>query len=135
MRPADRVIVPKSGLRLVQHHALYLGKDQFGQDIMAENKIGLGVRLVTADLFFQDVIEITEVKKFYGSDAVRKVVVLKSLQMVGQPYDLILYNCQHFANEMQDGIIHSPQVNKINKVIGFAAISLLILGTLNTIFD
>lgn len=48
--PADRIVVPKSGLQIVEHHALYLGRNHLGVDLIAENKIGSCVRLVTADI-------------------------------------------------------------------------------------
>ena len=32
LQPADRIVVPKSDLRFVQHHAIYLGKDANGTD-------------------------------------------------------------------------------------------------------
>lgn len=108
--PADRIVVPKSGLRIVQHHALYLGQNHFGVDLIAENKIGFGVRVVTAADFFKDVIEITRIEKFNGTNYQRKISVQKALNKMGQHYDLIDYNCQHFANEIQYGRIESEQV-------------------------
>ncbi len=35
--PADRIVVPKSVLRIVQHHALYLGKNHQGIDLIANS--------------------------------------------------------------------------------------------------
>jgi hypothetical protein len=46
LQPADRIVVPKSDLRWVQHHAIYLGKDVDGTDLIAENKFGRGVQIV-----------------------------------------------------------------------------------------
>ncbi len=108
--PADRIVVPKSGLRIVQHHALYLGQNHLGVDLIAENKIGFGVRLVTATDFFKDVIEVTRIEKFNGTNYQRKIAVQKALNKLGQPYHLIDYNCQHFVNEIQYGRIESEQV-------------------------
>lgn len=69
--PADRIIVPKSEFGIIQHHAIYLGQNQYGQDIIAENKIGVGVRLITADDFFEDIHEITQIQRFYGNTSER----------------------------------------------------------------
>src|SRR5579864_2499912 len=99
--PADRIVVPKSGLRIIQHHAVYLGQNHLGVDLIADNKIGFGVRLVTAADFFKDVIEVTRIEKFRGNNYERKLAVQKALDKMGQPYHLINYNCQHFANEIQ----------------------------------
>ena len=81
--PADRIVVPKSGIRIVQHHALYLGLNHLGVDLIAENKIGFGVRLVTADDFFKDVIEVTRFEKFSGNNYERKLAVQKSVRQNG----------------------------------------------------
>ncbi len=77
LSPADRIIIPKSALRIVQHHALYLGQNHMSVDLIAENKIGLGVRLVWADDFFKDVIEDISIKRFNGTNNQRKLAVQK----------------------------------------------------------
>lgn len=131
--PADRIVVPKSGLRIVQHHAVYLGQNHFGVDLIAENKIGFGVRLVTADDFFKDVIEITRIERFNGSNYERKLAVQKALDKLGQPYHLIDYNCQHFANEIQYNLIKSDQVDELFEGLKVAAGVALVIGLLNLI--
>jgi|GEM_PF-5811160 len=35
LKPGDKIVVPKSWLRLIQHHVIYLGQDHFGQDLIA----------------------------------------------------------------------------------------------------
>lgn len=126
--PADRIVVPKSEFRIVQHHALYLGRNHWGVGLIAENKIGYGVRLISADDFFKDIIEITRIEKFLGTNYQRKQAVQKALQKLGQPYQLIDYNCQHFANEIQYGKSESRQV-----ATAFAiAASIFLIALLNT---
>lgn len=135
VKPADRLVAPKSGLRVVQHHVIYLGENKFGQSLIIENKIGFGVRVITADEFFKDVIEITEIKRFSGNNYERKLAVQNALQKIGRPYDLINYNCQHFANEIQHGVAKSEQVDGFFdgiKVIGGAA---LFIGFIAAIFN
>jgi len=110
--PADRIIIPKSEFRMVQHHAIYLGKDHFGQDLIIENKIGVGVRVITAVEFFKDSIEITRIERFRGSNDQRKLAVQTALKKASLPYNLINYNCEHFANEIQYGRIESEQVGR-----------------------
>ncbi len=128
LKPADRIVVPKSGLRIVQHHAIYLGQNHQGQHLIAENKIGFGVRLVTADDFFKDVIGVTKIERFKGSNYERKLAVQKALNKCGLPYDLINYNCQHFANEVQYGKIESEQVESLFAGMKVAAGFLLVFA-------
>jgi Lecithin retinol acyltransferase len=131
LKPGDRIVVPKSGLRIVQHHALYLGQNHQGIDLIAENKIGFGVRLITADEFFKDVIEVTKIEKFHGTNYKRKLAVQKALQKLGQPYHLIDYNCQHFANEIQYNQIKSEQVDGLFEGLKVAAGIAIVIGLFN----
>ena len=43
LEPGDRIIIPKSLLGLVQHHALYLGYNNLGQHLICENVFGVVV--------------------------------------------------------------------------------------------
>ena len=81
--PGDRIIEPKSNLRVIQHHSIYLGQDIYGADWMIENKIGYGVRLIRAADYFNGVIEITSIKRFEGTGHERKLAVQKALKEVG----------------------------------------------------
>jgi hypothetical protein len=128
LKQADRIVVPKSGLRIVQHHAIYLGQNYEGQHLIAENKIGFGVRLVTADDFFKDVIEITRIERFKGSNYERKLAVQKALSKCDILYDLINYNCQHFANEVQYGKVESEHVENLFAGVKVAAGFLLLFA-------
>jgi uncharacterized protein YycO len=101
LKPGDRVVVPKSSFGLIKHHAIYLGQNNSEQDLFIENKIGFGVRLVSAVDFFNQAKKITKIERLIGNNAERKGAVEKALSKLGLPYDLINYNCQHFANEVQ----------------------------------
>lgn len=80
--PADRIVVPKSGLRVVQRHAVCLVQNHRSVNLVAENKIGFGVRLVTADNFFKNVIEVTRIERFNRNNCERKVAV-QSIKQTG----------------------------------------------------
>ena len=58
-------------------------------------------------------IEITRIERFPGMEYDRRLAVQNALKKLGQPYDLINYNCQHYANEIQHGRVESDQVNNI----------------------
>jgi uncharacterized protein YycO len=108
--PCDTIIVPKSGFNIVQHFAVYIGQDFYGRDILIENKAGHGVRLVYADNFFNEAPTITRIEKFTGTNYERYDKVKRALQKIGKPYNLINYNCEHFAREVRTGIPSSAQV-------------------------
>ena len=123
LQPADRIVVPKSNLRMVQHHAIYLGKDDYGTDWIAENKIGKGVHIVTATDFFSDVIEITRVEPFRGNQYQRNEAVRFAMSLEGRNYDLFEFNCEHYANVVQ----HKVQISHQAKAgIGLGLIGLFV---------
>lgn len=121
LKPADRIVVPKSDLRFVQHHAIYLGKDANGTDWIAENKIGKGVQIVTAIEFFNDVIGITRVEPFRGSETERINAVKNAIALIGNKYNLLQFNCEHYANVVQQKQVVSNQVTAGLGLLGLFA--------------
>jgi Lecithin retinol acyltransferase len=111
LEPGDRIIIPKSLLGLVQHHALYLGYNNLGEHLICENVFGVGVKLTRVEYFFQDVKSVTRLEKFQGNNFERRQIVQKALTKLGKPYSLINYNCESFCNEIQHNVIKSPQVS------------------------
>jgi len=132
LEPADRIVVPKSLIGLIQHHAIFLGKNEQGNDLIAENKIGFGVIIVTAEAFFKDVTKVTRIIKFNGSKYQRKIAVQNALSKAGQPYDLIDYNCEHFANDVQYGKAESDQADTARSLLKIAAGILLLFTVINS---
>ena len=128
LEPGDRVIVPKSLLGLVQHHALFLGYNEFGEHLMCENVIGNGVIITRVDSFFQDIKSVTRIEKFIGNNLQRKLIVQKALTRLGKPYSLINYNCESFCNDVQHNVIKSAQVT-VGLFIGFVGIMIALLNT------
>lgn len=133
LAPGDRIIIPKSEFRLVQHHGIYLGKNNKGVDLVAENKIGCGVRIISLNEFFGNMNRITRVEKFEGNNYERRKLVERIVSKLGQPYHLIDYNCQHFANDMLKNEIKSEQVDNLFEGLKIIAGVLLTIGFLNAI--
>lgn len=128
LEPGDRIIVPKSLFGLVQHHALYLGYNEYGEHLICENVIGVGVKLTRVEDFFSDVESVTRVEKFHGNNFERRQIVQKGLTRLGKPYSLINYNCESFCNDVQHNVIKSAQVS-VGLFIGFVGIMIALLNT------
>lgn len=110
LQPADRLVIPKSGLNMVQHHAIYLGKDNNGNRIYIENAIGRGVQVVNEAYLFRGGYEITRVERFTGNQYQRNSAVQLAMQLIGKPYNLLNFNCEHYANTVQHRKSYSNQV-------------------------
>jgi hypothetical protein len=135
LAPGDRIVIPKSEFRIVQHHGIYLGKSNRGVDLVAENKMGFGVRIIPAAKFFENVKQITKVVKFKGTSYERRKLVERIVSKVGHSYHLINYNCQHFANDVLNNEIKSEQVDSLFEHLKIAAVLLLTIGFVKAIAD
>ena len=123
LQPGDRVVLPKSSLGLIQHHALYVGKDNVGNRLYIENAIGRGVQIITESYLFKDGYQITRIERFHGSPNQRQMAVRSAIKMLGKQYDLINFNCEHYANNIQHRRSYSHQVEN-GLVLGLIALLL-----------
>jgi hypothetical protein len=133
LRPADRIVEPIFTTGISKHHAIYLGIDYQGNEWMAENHKFKGVQLVPASQYFQKTKKVNVVV-FNGSDYERQLAVQRALSLLGQPYDLINFNCEHYAELVQSGKGISHQVEIVGKVLltcGATILAILILKTLS----
>lgn len=66
LKPGDRIVTPKSLAGIIQHHAVYLGQNYEGQDLIAENVYGKFVALSDSKKFFSEYPQITRIEAFNG---------------------------------------------------------------------
>lgn len=123
LKPGDKIVVPKSWMRFIQHHVIYLGQNHLGVHLIAENAVGLDVRVITVDQFFQENPEVTRIDRFVGDNVQRRLAIERALKKLGQPYDLINFNCEHFANYVQKGVLKSDQVGWGILLLGVLAVA------------
>ena len=129
LKIGDRIVVPKSHLDLIQHHAIFLGYEK-GHYWFIENKEGIGVRIVNATIFFYDVLKITRIVPFIPKAGyTRNDLVKDALSKVGKKYELARYNCEHLASELQHKVVRSLQANT-GIFIAVSLVFLLIIGVL-----
>ncbi len=126
LRVGDRIVGPKSSIRWIQHHAIYLGFHNESH-LFIENKQGYGVRVITASEFFSDFLGITRIEQFVPKlNYSRNDLVNYAMNKKGRVYNLLNYNCESFANDVQHRIPKSPQADT-GKAIGITAVFLLLL--------
>jgi hypothetical protein len=106
----DCILLPLFETGLTKHFAIYLGRDGHGQEIIIQNLAGVGVHLLEASEFFAKVSRIARIEKFYGNIHQQNQLLKRAEALVGMPYNLITYNCEHFANEIRYGKKESNQV-------------------------
>ena len=115
----DRIVVPKSGLDIIQHHAVFFGNAN-GEALVAENKEGRGVVLTRLDQFLAEARLIKQHIRFSGTYQDQLVIMDRISARLGRRYDLWRYNCEHFANEVLHFRAISPQVKTVGTVAAVA---------------
>lgn len=106
---------------LSTHFMVYVGMDN-GVQMVAENQSGVGVRFTSlANALAGNVIKRFE--KFGGTDAQRSLVIPRIKNLLGENYNLVVFNCEHFARWIANGKIESKQVKIASNVaiVGGAA--------------
>lgn len=126
LEPGDGIILPLFQTGLSKHFAIYLGRNAFGQELIAQNHIGIGVHIIGAAEFFSCVKSISRIEKFDRNAHQQQQVIQRALALVGKPYDLITFNCEHFANAVRYGKEESTQVTTavVGLLIAFGLLSL-----------
>jgi len=110
----DIIIRDKGGI-LSKHYAVFVCYDDYGQPIVAENQAGFGTRYI---YFSQFLSEGNFVRTIYFKGNPHDVK-RRLNQLVGRrSYDLLAYNCEHFANEITTGEASSSQIRNAGMLIG-----------------
>ncbi|SKB64057.1 lecithin retinol acyltransferase family protein [Daejeonella lutea] len=110
LKPGDSIIEPLFRTGFSKHFAIYLGKDSQGNEFVAENHWINGVTITLATRYFSSVKRIVRIERFSGSELERTKALQRAFNLAGKPYNLITYNCEHFATEVQKGKPSSNQV-------------------------
>ena len=106
LRVGDRLVRGKGVFS--KHHGIYVGV-HYGQHYVAENNTPHGVRYVTLVQFLNGyMLERTE--RFEGNEYQRGQIIPFINGKLGTNYDLLTYNCEHFANHVRTGEPKSYQV-------------------------
>lgn len=126
LQPGDAIVEPIFQTGITKHFSLYLGVDAAGTEWIAENYKWEAVRIVPAEQYFHLGRKVERIEKFNGDSVARRKTIQRALALVGKPYDLVSYNCEHYVNEVLTGKSESKQVDNI--VLGL--LTVLIVGAI-----
>ncbi len=123
----DRIVVPKSGLNMVQHHALFFGNVN-GEAMVAEKKEGKCVLLTPLDVFLADAGRITRIEPFTGTYQQQAFVMDRVNARLGRRYDRWNYNCEQFVNDVLHGRVESRQADIGKAILGAVTVAAIGYG-------
>lgn len=105
-----------------KHHGIFVGIHN-GIPLVAENQSGQGVQYISLYQFLLgNTSNLTRIERFGGSEEARKNIIPRINKLIGTHYDLINFNCEHFAELIQHGRPISRQVNTTLFGLGLLAI-------------
>lgn len=121
------VLIREKGGFFSKHHVIHAGIDpRTGEEVVAENQVGYGVRIITLKKCLSQG-KLTRVKRNNLSPYAQELVISRINQLIGKPYDLTNYNCEHFVNHVLYGKIESKQVAMAGLGVAAAVTLALIL--------
>jgi len=103
----DRLVRTKGGI-LSKHHVIYAGFWD-NKHLVAENQLGYGVRYITLNQFL-DEGKLDRVEYNAYNDELQVIIIDRINNKIGTAYSLLLYNCEHFVNEILTGVAKSNQI-------------------------
>lgn len=110
LQTGDQIITPLFASGLSKHFAVYLGYDENGNEWIAENHKLNGVQIISAFTYFNQIKIVDRIEKFRGSMVQRRALISKAKRLIGTPYNLVNYNCEHFATDITTGRAESRQI-------------------------
>ena len=115
--PADVIVAKKrNGLsRILNHYVVYVGNETFIGNL--EN----GVKILSKNELSKLLIdyEPIKIKAFEGTNYQRNQAIKRAYARLGDEYNLLSFNCEHFANWVQKGRENSVQVTVAFLILTF----------------
>ena len=116
LKLGDRLIREKGIFS--KHHGIFVGIHN-GLPFVAENNVNSGVQYVTlADFLLNRINNLSRIERFKGTEQARKNIIPRINNLLGTRYGLVNFNCEHFAELIQNGKPKSKQLT--NALLGFA---------------
>lgn len=80
--------------------------------------------MVNENYLFRDGYHLTRIEPFTGNDFQRRLAVNRAVSLIGTQYDLVNFNCEHYANAVQ---YNKPFSNQVGNGI-LATLLLAVIG-------
>lgn len=105
--PGDVIQTP--GIAGTQHLGVYVGRDFIGRRWVIHNAKHDRVKLDIIEDFSSG-LQVTLATRAVGGISERKAILERARRLLGRPYDLVAFNCEHFVTYATTGEAFSPQL-------------------------
>jgi hypothetical protein len=121
LRTGDLIVRQKGPFST--HYIVWIGWKN-GVQVVAENHNGEGVRYTSLEEALAGK-PIKRLENFGGTESQRSLVISEINKMLGRSYDLVVFNCEHFARWISTGRTESKQVEITSNIAVFGGAALL----------
>lgn len=133
LNPVDVIVLRKKVFGMVNHYAIYLGKDFFGKPEFVANFLD-GVQVIPEEKIEEQLkTYIPErIEKFQGTLTERNLALQRAKSKIGERlYSYLGNNCEHFKNWVHFGEKYSGQVNTAGSFLAIGGGAALLYAILN----
>ena len=124
LQPADVIVAKKrTGIgRILNHYIVYTGGHSFIGNLQEGVKTISHYELSTLLNDYEPI----KIRRFSGTDFQRRLALRRAYSRLGEKYNLLSFNCEHFANWVQIGKENSKQVSVAVTILAISVIYKLI---------
>jgi len=130
LQPADAIVLRKKFMGMVDHFAIYLGKNEFNQPQFVAN-FTKGIQIIPQKEIEEQLKKYNpeRIEKFKGNFIERRSAIERAFSKIGEnSYGLFSNNCEHFKNWVHLGREVSEQVDKFGNLLTLSGTILALDG-------
>lgn len=134
LQPADAIVLRKKFMGMVDHFAIYLGKDELGTPKFVANFIK-GINIIPDDEIEKQLQKYVpeRIERFEGNEFERQSAIERAWSRIGEKaYGFFSNNCEHYKNWVHYGEQISEQVDKGGTVMAVGGTAMLVGGLLTS---
>lgn len=129
LQPADVIMVKKIPFKLLNHFLVYLGTYRSRHIFMANTLSGIRVFSYHELMHELQTFQPQKIERFTGNEIERKEAVTRALMRKDEnSYNLLLNNCEHFKNWVQNGVHESVQTQNAGKAGVAIGVGMMAVG-------
>lgn len=134
IQEADVIIVKREKFGIFDHFVVFLGYHHITYEPLFVANYGEHVDLISNNKLFNflQTYTPTSIRRFKGNALDRSYAIKRALKELNSPvkvgYNLIVNNCEHFANWVQTGVRESEQVQNFGKGALLGGLGLMAIG-------
>ncbi|MFY0608523.1 MAG: lecithin retinol acyltransferase family protein [Cyclobacteriaceae bacterium] len=114
LQPGDVLVRNKSAIGVIDHFGLYVGNGN-----VIDNHPERGVSQISLSSFLNG-RSLEKIQAFTGNWHSRQQVLNRAFALIGRPYHLTRFNCEHFVNEVWGAGRKSKQVENVGVLLFFS---------------